>query len=138
MQKSVKYLGLVVDAEGLHASQEKIEAVTDAPKPRNIKELRSFLGMMNYYRKFIPSLATVLKPLTELLQHNNRWHWNSDCFAAFMKAKELLTQSPVLVHYDPTLPMKLATDAPSHGVGAVSSQMERETNRICFSHLICS
>ena len=84
LQKSVKYLGLVVDAEGLHASQEKIEAVTDAPKPRNIKELRSFLGMMNYYRKFIPSLATVLKPLTELLQHNNRWHWNSDCFAAFV------------------------------------------------------
>ena len=122
LQKSVKYLGLVVDAEGLHASQEKIEAVTDAPKPRNIKELRSFLGMMNY-RKFIPSLATVLKPLTELLQHNNRWHWNSDCFAAFVKAKELLTQSPVLVHYDPTLLMKLATDASSHGVGAVISHV---------------
>ena len=121
LQKSVKYLGLVVDAEGLHASTEKIEAVMDAPEPSNVKELRSFLGMMNYYRKFIPNLAIILKPLTDLLQHNVRWHWNEDCSAAFKKAKEFLTKSPVLVHYDPTVPLRMAADASSHGIGAVLS-----------------
>lgn len=51
-------------ARGLHASPEKVKAVLNAPQPRNVQELRSFLGMMNYYRKFIPNLATLLKPLT--------------------------------------------------------------------------
>ena len=60
MRDSVEYLGLVVNDQGLHASTEKIEAV--------LGELQSFLGMMNYYRKFIPNLATILKPLTLLLQ----------------------------------------------------------------------
>jgi len=121
MKNTVEYLGLQVDAEGLHASSNKIKAVLDAPQPRNVKELRSFLGMMNYYRKFIPKLAMILKPLTSLLQHNTRWHWSVPCANAFEEAKKLLTVSPVLAHYDPSLPMRMAADASSHGVGAVIS-----------------
>ena len=94
MRDSVEYLGLVVNDQGLHASTEKIEAVLRAPQPRNVKELRSFLGMMNYYRKFIPNLATILKPLTLL-----RWFWRAEQARAFKEAKQLLTVSPVLVHY---------------------------------------
>lgn len=123
LQDQCRFLGHIIDAEGLHTSDEKIEAITKAPHPRNVKELRSFLGMMNYYRKFIPNLATVLKPMTNLLQHNVRWHWNARCIEAFKESKRLLTCSPVLVHYDPTLPMRLATDASAHGIGAVISHV---------------
>ena len=59
--ESVEYLGHVVDAEGLHAKSDKIDAIVNAPKPQNIQELRSFLGLINYYRKFIPNLATILQ-----------------------------------------------------------------------------
>ena len=123
MRKTVDYLGLVVDSKGVHASEGKIKAVVDAPPPQNVKELRSFLGMMNYYRKFIPNLAMVLTPLTNLLHDAVKWHWNEPCAKAFQEAKALLTVSPVLVHYDPALPMRMAADASSHGIGAVISHV---------------
>ena len=123
MQDRVEFLGLIIDSEGLHASPEKIKAVLEAPQPRNVKQLRSFLGMMNYYRKFIPDLATLLKPLTILLQKNCRWYWKAPQAQAFREAKQHLTVSPVLAHYDHKLPIRLATDASAHGVGAVLSQI---------------
>ena len=86
-----------MDEQGLHASPEKTIAVLNAPQPRNVKELQSFLGMMNYYRKFIPNLATVLQPLTYLLQ-KNRWFWKAKQAEAFVEAKRLLTNAPV-PHY---------------------------------------
>ena len=101
MQNRVQFLGVIIDVEGQHASNEKIEAVLKAPCPHDVKQLRSFLGMMNYYRKFIPDLATILKPLTALLQHRVKWAWNSVCDKAFQEAKQLLIAAPVLVHYDP-------------------------------------
>ena len=135
MRDSVEYLGLVVDDQGLHASTEKIEAVLRAPQPRNVKELRSFLGMMNYSRKFIPNLATILKPLTLLLQKHCRWVWRAEQARAFKEAKQLLTVSPVLVHYDTTLPLRLATDASAYGVGAVISHIgaDGEERPIAFA-----
>ncbi len=65
----------------------------------------------------------VLKPLTKLLQDSVKWNWNEPCVKAFQEAKELLTVSPVLVHYDPSVPMRMAADASSHGVGAVISHV---------------
>ena len=92
------------------------------PVPKNISELRSFLGLLNYYRKFLPNVATILKPLNELLQVNRKWKWASECTAAFQEAKELLTTSNVLVHYDTTLPIRMAADASAYG-GAVISHV---------------
>ena len=119
MQDQVEYLGLIIDKHGLHASPEKVRAVLEAPKPRNIKELRAFLGMMNYYRKFIPNLATMLKPLTNLLQKNCRWLWRAAQARALKEAKQVLTSMPVLTHYNQASPVRLATDASAYGVGAV-------------------
>ncbi len=147
LQDKVEYLGHVLDAEGLHASDSKVEAVLKVPNPKNVKELRSFLGMMNYYRKFIPSLATILKPLTSLLEKNHKWAWNEECVRAFEKAKALLTSSPVLVHYDPKLPMRMAADASAYGVGAVISHVFpngeekpifRISNTISYRMQLCS
>ncbi len=121
LAKSVKYLGHMIDAEGKHALTDKLEAVQNAPVPNNTTELRSFLGLLNYYRMFLPNIATVLHPLNELLQDKRTWKWNFDCQSAFQTAKDLLTSSSVLAHYDPQLPIRLAADASAYGIGAVLS-----------------
>ena len=101
--KSVEYLGHVVDCEGLHTTPEKTEAIVGAPAPKNVQELQSFLGLLNYYSKFIPDLATVLNPLNKLLKHQVKWQWSKECEIAMKEAKKRLIASRVLVHYDPSL-----------------------------------
>ena len=83
--------------------------------------MRSFLGLLHYYGRFIQQLSTLLQPLNELLKSNRRWNWTSECQSAFVKAKERLVSAPVLAHYDPSLPLKLAGDASAYGIGAVIS-----------------
>ena len=119
--ESVEYLGHRVDSNGLHTTEKKVEAMIAAPEPTNVQELRSFLGLIHYYGKFLPNLATLLQPLNVLLREGSEWVWTEACSAAFGEAKQLLAAAPVLAHYDPSLPMKLAGDASAYGVGAVIS-----------------
>ena len=123
LEASVEYLGHRVDREGLHATNDKLRAIAEAPPPRNVQELRSFLGLLNYYGRFIPNLASLLHPLHKLLCKGCPWKWSSGCQKAFNQAKEALTSSKVLIHYNPNLPLKLAGDASAYGVGAVISHV---------------
>ena len=74
LQSSVEYLGYIIDAEELHATPEKIDAIVNAPQPENIQELRSFLGLVNYYGEFIQNLSTLAHPLNNLLRHSTPWN----------------------------------------------------------------
>ena len=121
--KSVSYLGHVVSNAGLKKSPDKIKAVTEAPKPQNVSSLRSFLGLINYYNRFIPNLASVLQPLYQLLEKGKKWNWSKQCEEAFQKCKLLLTSDTVLTHYDPDRPVRLACDASQYGIGAVLSHI---------------
>ena len=103
MKEVVEYLGHRVDAEGIRATPENVKDIVEAPQPQNMQQLRSFLGLLNYYRKFLPNLATVVKPLNDLLHKGQRWRWSTECSQAMDKAKQLLTTSQVLTHYDTTL-----------------------------------
>ena len=123
MSTSVEYLGHVVDAQGLHTTLGKVEAISQAPEPTNVQELRSFLGLLHYYGKFMPDLASLLHPLNNLLKSDTKWTWSDTCTRAFKQAKRLLVTAPVLAHYNPDLPIKLAADASAYGVGAVLSHM---------------
>ena len=123
MQDSVEYLGHRVDAEGIRATPEKISAIVNAPQPENVQQLRSFLGLLNYYRKFLPHLATILQPLNELLQKGKKWNWTIGCTQAVNTARDLLKTSNLLTHYDSTLPIRLATDASQYGLGAIISHV---------------
>jgi hypothetical protein len=123
LQSSVEYLGYIIDAEGLHATPEKIDAIVNAPPPGNVQELRSFLGLVNYYGKFIQNLSTLAHPLNNLLRHSTAWNWNQECENAFQQLKQKLASAEVLVHYDPSLPLRLACDASAYGVGAVISHV---------------
>ena len=121
----VEYLGHLIDKEGLHPTDAKVEAVQKAPAPSNVSELKSFLGLLNYYSKFLPNLSSVLSPLYSLLQADKIWTWGHEEEESFTAAKALLSSSKLLVHFDPNNPLMLSCDASSYGVGAVlSHQMQ--------------
>lgn len=109
----------MIDSNGLHPSPSKIDAISHAPTPRNITELKSFLGLINYYCKFLRNLSMLLSPLYGLLKQNIPWQWSREEETAFRKAKELLTSPLVLTHFDPTKELLLMCDASPFGVGAV-------------------
>ena len=123
LAKSVEYLGHQIDRQGIRALPSKVEAIANAPQPTNVQELRSFLGLLNYYGKFIKNLASILYPLNRLLQEKQKWEWTNECSEAFQTAKNQLTSSEVLTHYDPKLPINLAADASAYGIGAVISHV---------------
>ena len=118
---SVAYLGHEISAEGLHTTKAKVKAIVDAPSPRNLTELRSFLGMVNYYGKFLPNLATTLAPLYELLCQTKAWTWGPRQRKAFRQVKGLLQSNKVLTHFDDQLPLLLECDASPYGLGTVLS-----------------
>ncbi|CAF4178451.1 unnamed protein product [Rotaria sordida] len=119
LQNQVEYLGYIVDKHGIHSSPSKTTAIIKMPRPGNISQLRSFLGMVNHYAKFIPKLTERLFPLYELLKMNKPWNWTYQCENAFKSIKEILISPMALVHYDPALPLVMAADASNVGVGAV-------------------
>jgi hypothetical protein len=113
---TVEYLGHVISAEGLQPSERKVRAIKEAPCPKDITQLKSFLGLVNYYGKFIPNLSTQLAPLHKLLQKRVGWHWGKEQEEAFQNIKNNLPTAPVLTHYDPEKPLILTCDASPYGV----------------------
>lgn len=126
LQDKIKFCGHEVDVQGLHKREDKVEAIVNAPPPKDVKDVRSFLGLVNYYNKFLPNLATVIQPLNQLLGRESKWNWSKDCEKAFLKAKEMITSDQVLTHYDPNLPLRLACDASPVGIGAVLSHVFKD------------
>jgi len=122
-QTSVSYLGYVLDANGLNKAPDKIRAVVEAPRPQDVTSLRSYIGLVNYYNRFLPNLASTLHPLYQLLEKGRPWNWTSLCEEAFQECKKLVTSDQVLTHYDPGLPVRLACDASPYGIGAVLSHV---------------
>ena len=108
---SVVCLGHKIDAQGLDLVVEKVEAVKKAPTPRNVTELKSYLGLFLYILlSFLPNLSTQLVPLFLLLKCNKSWCWKAAKKEAFTKSKELLTSFCVIVHFNPELDITLACD----------------------------
>ncbi|XP_053618601.1 uncharacterized protein K02A2.6-like [Plodia interpunctella] len=119
LTKSVKYLGFIIDKNGLHPDPDKLDAISRIPTPTDVTQLKSFLGLLNYYGKFIPNLSSLLHPLHNLLKKDTPWDWNSQCIKAFEKAKTCLLSDKVLAHYEEGRPLVLSVDSSAYGVGAV-------------------
>lgn len=120
-KSEVEYLGHVIDSSGIHPHPNKVEAVVKAPAPSNLSQLQSYLGLLNFYNRFLPNLASEIKPLHKLLEKGSKWSWTADCQKAFELSKELLVGSQLLVPYDPEREMIVSCDASHYGVGAVLS-----------------
>ena len=119
MQDSVTYLGYRIDSQGLHPIAEKVDSIKKAPSPSNVNQLKSYLGLLSYYGRFIPNMTNTLFPLYRLLKKDVRWRWTNTEEEAFETSKRLLTSTQVLTHFDPNLELVLSCDASSYGVGAV-------------------
>ena len=114
-QKELEFLGHVISNEGIKPTTECVKSIQDAPCPVNKQELQSFLGLVTYNAKFVPSLSHVLQPLNLLLHKNQKWMWKSAQQNAFDKAKQLLCKPCTLAHYDVKKPIKVYCDASPKG-----------------------
>ena len=121
-QREVKFLGHHVTPEGISTDKEKIQAVRDWPQPRNLHELRSFLGLCTYYRRFVPNFANIAACLHRLTQKGQRFQWGNDQEEAFRKLKDMLCRAPILAYPIPGGKFVLDTDASACGIGGVLSQ----------------
>ena len=130
MESEVVYCGYVINGSGVKPMSDKVDVISNAPEPRDVSQLRAFLGMLNYYHKFLPNVATTLEPLHKLLRKGTKWMWKAEQKAAFEHAKRMLRSADLLVHFDPTKELVLASDASNYGIGAVlSHKMEDGTER---------
>ena len=146
LQTRVKYLGHVLSENGIETDPDKTESVRNWPTPQNVKELRAFLGLAGYYRKFIPNFSKIACPLNELLggprkrktksktspdQPPPPWVWSERRDQAFQQLKEKLVNAPILQYVDFSKPFVLHTDASTHGLGAALYQVDDEgTERV--------
>ncbi|MCG8033694.1 MAG: DDE-type integrase/transposase/recombinase, partial [Candidatus Thiodiazotropha taylori] len=129
-RKEVEFLGHIVDEHGVSTDPGKIQCIKNWPEPSNLKEVRSFLGLCSYYRRFIADYSTIAKPLTRLTEKNKRFDWTTQCTEAFERLKNLLITAPVLAHPDFSKPFIIDTDASDEAIGAVLSQKIGSTEEV--------
>lgn len=122
--KSVKYLGHVVSSEGIHADPAKTEVISNYPVPKNVNELNQFLGLTNYYRRFVRDYAKIAAPLHKLRQKNVHFFWNISCQEAFQELKQQLVSPPILAYPSFSDPFVLSTDASDGAIGGILSQVK--------------
>ena len=115
------FLGFVVGPEGLRMDDTKIQVIRDWPTPRKVRDIQSFLGFSNFYRRFIASYSNITVPLTRLTRKDAPWVWSPECELAFQLLKDAFTSAPILHHFDPSLPPIVETDASDYAVAGIFS-----------------
>lgn len=120
----VNYLGHDISAQGIRPGERKIEAVAKFPVPTNLHELRQFLGLCSYFRKYVEHFALLAKPLTELTKKSVKWQWNEEQMQSFKNLKDKLCSRPVLALFDQKLPCEIHTDASKDGLAGILLQTQ--------------
>lgn len=129
-RRRVKFLGHVVREEGVATDPEKVEVVTKWPLSQDVKDVRSFLGLCTYYRRFVPPFADVARPLDKLTEKGQPFMWTKECDSSFHRLKEARASTPVLAYPESEEPFMLDTDASNVGIGAVLSQVHQGDERV--------
>lgn len=127
--KEVEYLGHVINEDGVKANPKKVECIKQFPRPRDMVEVQRFLGMCNYYRKYVPNYSKITKPLHVLCKKDIPFVWSQKCEEAFQDLKNRLTKAPILAFPDFTETFYVTTDASEYAVGAVLSQGDWPNDR---------
>ena len=128
MLPSIDYLGYQIGENGLEKIKEKVKAITDAERPTNVTQVKSFIGLVNYYARFFPNLSSILDPLNALLRNGVKFEWSDECDTAFESVKKEIVSPRILALYDKTKPLVLATDASGVGIVAVISHRDPDGN----------
>jgi transposase InsO family protein len=132
--QKTEYLGHIVTPAGIQCDPKKIDCVQSWPEPQNVREVRSFVGLANYYRRFVPGMSEKVGPLIKLTKKNARFHWDNTTKESFEQVKQALTTSPTLAYPDPDKSFILDVDASADSVGAVLSQVSNENERVVAYH----
>ena len=118
----MSFLGHIVSEEGIQVDPKKIELIIEWKPPRNVTEVRSFLGLASYYRRFVKGFSMTTGPMTRLPQKNVRFEWSEKCQACFEKLKAFLTEAPVLTQSTYYKEYVIFSDASLNGLGCVLMQ----------------
>lgn len=121
---SVKYLGHIIQNNSVKPVKDNLISIKSFPIPRTQKNIRQFLGKINFYHEYVPKSAIILDPLHNLLRKNQKFVWSEECQKAFDTIKNLLCSQPVLEIFDQELPINIYTDASLEGVGAILKQLQ--------------
>ena len=123
--KEVGFLRHFISGEGIAVDPTKVQSVTDWLAPTSVGEIRSFLGLAGYYRRFIENFSKIAKPMTELLKKDTKFKWTDECEASFQELKKRLVTAPMLILPDIRKDFQVYCDASRSGVGGVLMQDER-------------
>ena len=139
LKAHIQYLGHLISGDGIEPVPEKLESIEKMPAPTTPKEIKQFLGLTGYYRKFVPRFADIARPLTALTKKDVEFLWTEKCQTSFEILKEALMKEPILVYPDPELPYTLFTDASKYAWAAVLTQAynyDKESKEITINHPI--
>lgn len=125
LKEKIEVLGFVIDKDGLHKAKSKVDAMVNAPRPQNLKELNSFLGLINFYARFLKNRSDNLKPLYDCA-NAKEFEWSDKCEKAFAWVKNELISPRVLANYDPNEQLVLACDASKYGLSAILSHKYKD------------
>jgi len=119
--KEVGFLGLIIGKDGIKMEEEKVKGVLDWPRPKCVKDIQKFLGLANYYRRFVKDFTTIAKPLHWLVKKDEKWNWGEKQEDAFQGLKKVFMTKPILVAPDLDKEMRVEADASEYATGGVLS-----------------
>ncbi|XP_062532989.1 uncharacterized protein LOC101738890 [Bombyx mori] len=122
LRKEVTYLGHIITRDGVKPNPDKVKAVTQYPVPKSQKDIKSFLGLVSYYRRFIPDFSKLAKSLTSLLKKDTPFNWTNEQQLNFENLKNKLVEAPILIYPDFNSPFLLTCDASNYAISAILSQ----------------
>lgn len=128
--KEIMYLGYIVNGKDIRAHPEKVRPIEDIPPPKNLKALQRFLGLANYYRRFILGFSKIARPLNKNCGKEQNFKWTDECQRAFEQLKYSLTHQPVVSHFIPECETKLYCDASNVAIGSVLCQIQEDKERV--------
>lgn len=128
-QSKLEYLGREISSSGVQPGIKKIIAIKDMPRPRNVKQVRQFLGLAGYFRKFVNNFAIITQPLTKLLKKDCPWEWSDKQENAMNFIKTSLVTRPILAIFNPNLKTEVHTDASKIGLAGILIQINNENNK---------
>ena len=133
-KKHIQYLGHLISDEGIQPLPEKLESIAKMPVPQNAKQVKQFLGLVDYYRKFVPRFSDISRPLTQLTRKNEGFNWSAECDKCFHMLKDYLQETLMLRYLDPAADYILYTDASKYAyAGVLTQSIDRTDHPVTYT-----